>query len=144
FPSVQNRWEAAFMLSGFKDFIMKGNVIDLAVALVIGLAFVALVNSFVADILTPLLGLIGVPDFSTLSITVGDAEIRYGLFINALIAFLLIAAAIYFFVVVPMQRVQGAADATTKTCPECASEIALAARRCPMCGQPQPAQPASA
>ena len=125
------------MIQGFKDFIMRGNVVDLAVALVIGLAFVAVVNSFVADILTPLLGLIGVPDFRTLSFSVGSAEVRYGLFLNALIAFLIVAAVIYFFVVKPMERLKGPATATTKTCTECASEIPLAARRCPMCGQPQ-------
>jgi large conductance mechanosensitive channel len=126
------------MVQGFKDFIMRGNVVDLAVALVIGLAFAAVVNSFVADILTPLLGLIGVPDFSTLSFSVGKAEVRYGLFLNALIAFLIVAAVIYFFVVKPMERLKGPVAATTKTCTECASEIPLAARRCPMCGQPQP------
>ena len=117
---------------------MRGNVVDLAVALVLGLAFAAVVNSFVADILTPLLGLIGIPDFSTLSFSVGSAEVRYGLFLNALIAFLIVAAVIYFFVVKPMERLKGPVDTTTKTCTECASEIPLAARRCPMCGQPQP------
>ena len=130
-------------MSGFKEFIMRGNVVELAVALVIGLAFAALLNSFVADILTPLLGLVGVPDFSSLSFTVGSAEVRYGLFLNALIAFLLVAAAIYFFVVKPMnaleERRQRGADETptTKTCTECASEIPFVARRCPMCTQPQ-------
>lgn len=127
------------MLSGFRDFIMRGNVVDLAVAFVLGAAFATVVNSFVADILTPLLGLVGVPDFSELATTLpSGAVINWGLFLNALISFILIAGAIYFFVVVPMQRIQRPADATTKTCPECASEIPLAARRCPMCGQPQP------
>jgi large conductance mechanosensitive channel len=132
------------VLSGFREFIMRGNVIDLAVAVVIGAAFGTVIASFVADILTPLLGLIGVPDFSTASVTVGDAEVRYGLFLNALIAFLLVAAAIYLFVVKPMnaleaRRQAGAAETpTTKTCIECASEIPVAARRCPMCTQPQP------
>ena len=131
------------MFSGFRDFIMRGNVVDLAVAVVIGAAFGAVVTSFVGDILTPLLGLVGVPDFSTASFTVGDAEIRYGSFLNALISFLLIAAAIYFFVVQPMnvleeRRQRGLESApTTKTCTECASEIAVSARRCPMCTQPQ-------
>ena len=131
--------EEGFMLKGFKDFMMRGNVVDLTVALVIGLAFAAVISSFVADILTPLLGLIGVPDFATLSFTVGEAEVRHGLFLNALISFILVAAAIYFFVIKPMEHIQRPADATTKTCPECASEIPLAARRCPMCTQPQPA-----
>jgi large conductance mechanosensitive channel len=131
------------VFSGFREFIMRGNVIDLAVAVVIGAAFGTVITSFVADILTPLLGLIGVPDFSTASAQVGEAEVRYGIFLNALIAFLLVAAAIYFFVVKPMNaleaRRQAGADETptTKTCPECASEIPAAARRCPMCTQPQ-------
>jgi Large-conductance mechanosensitive channel len=97
----------------------------------------------VTDILTPLLGLIGVPDFSTAAITVGKAEVRYGLFVNALIAFVLIALAIFLFVVKPMNaleaRRQRGADQTptTKTCTECASEIPFTARRCPNCTQPQ-------
>jgi large conductance mechanosensitive channel len=124
------------MLSGFRDFIMRGNVVDLAVAFVIGAAFATVVTSFVTDILTPLLGIFGVPNFEELSFTLGEAEVRYGLFLNALIAFLMIAAAIYFFVVVPMNRIKGPAAIETKTCPECASEIPVAARRCPMCTQP--------
>jgi large conductance mechanosensitive channel len=137
------------MLSGFREFIMRGNVIDLAVAVVIGAAFGAVVASFVENVLTPLLGLVGIPDFSTASVAVGEAEVRYGLFLNALIAFLLVALAIYLFVVKPMnaleeRRQRGAAETpTTKTCPECASEIPSAARRCPMCTQPQPEAQAS-
>ena len=127
------------MLTGFRDFVMRGNVIDLAVALVIGLAFAAVLNSFVADVLTPLLGLIGVPDFSTLTIKVGSAEVRYGAFLNALIAFLLMAAVIYLFVVRPMERMKGPAAINTKACTECTSEIPLGARRCPMCTAPQAA-----
>ena len=134
------------MVSGFREFILRGNVIDLAVAVVIGAAFGAVVASFVADILTPLLGLIGLPDFKDAAFTVGTAEVRYGLFLNALIAFLLVALAIYLFVVQPMnaieaRRQRGAEETpTTKTCTECASEIPAAARRCPMCTQPQPAE----
>lgn len=127
------------MLTGFRDFVMRGNVIDLAVALVIALAFAAVLTSFVADVLTPLLGLIGVPDFSTLTVTVGSAEVRYGAFLNALIAFLLMAAVIYLFVVRPMERMKEPAAINTKACTECTSEIPLGAKRCPMCTAPQPA-----
>ncbi|HEY8135540.1 MAG TPA: large conductance mechanosensitive channel protein MscL [Candidatus Limnocylindrales bacterium] len=133
------------MLKEFRDFLLRGNVIDLAVAVVIGGAFGAVVTSFVGDVLTPLLGLIGVPDFSTLAITTpGGAVIAYGLFLNALISFVLIAAAIFFFVIKPLnsleKRRQAGAETspTTKTCTECASAIPLAARRCPNCTQPQP------
>jgi large conductance mechanosensitive channel len=126
-------------VQGFRDFIMKGNVVDLAVALVIGLAFAAVVNSFVADILTPLLGLLNVPDFSTASFTVGEAEVRWGLFLNAIISFVVIALAIYLFVVRPMERMKGAAAVETKACTECTSDIPLAAKRCPMCTAPQAA-----
>jgi large conductance mechanosensitive channel len=131
------------VISGFRDFVMRGNVVELAVAVVIGAAFGAVINSFVADVLTPLLGLVGVPDFSTAAVQVGDAQVRYGLFLNALIAFLLVALAIYLFVVSPMNALEARrqrgqeASPTSKTCTECASEIPVAARRCPMCTQPQ-------
>lgn len=128
------------MFSGFRDFIMRGNVVDLAVAFVIGAAFATVVNSFVADILTPLLGLIGVPDFSQVATTLDSgATINWGLFLNALISFILIAAAIYFFIVVPMNRMKGPASVTTKACTECTSDIPLAAKRCPFCTSPQEA-----
>jgi large conductance mechanosensitive channel len=93
------------MIREFRDFILRGNVVDLAVAVVIGGAFAAITASLVADILTPLLGLIGIPDFSTWVIEVGDAEMRIGLFLNSVITFVLIAAAIFFLVVRPMQRI---------------------------------------
>ena len=131
------------MLKEFRDFVLRGNVVELAVAVVIGAAFGAVINSFVADVLTPLLGLVGVPDFSTAAVQVGDAQVRYGLFLNALIAFLLVALAIYLFVVSPMNALEARrqrgqeASPTSKTCTECASEIPVAARRCPMCTQPQ-------
>jgi large conductance mechanosensitive channel len=132
------------MLSGFRDFILRGNVVELAVAVVIGVAFGAVITSFTKDILTPLLGLVGVPDFSSLAWTTpGGAVVAYGTFLNALIAFLLVAAAIYFFVIAPLnaleeRRQRGAVTTpTAKTCTECASEIPLAAKRCPFCTQPQ-------
>lgn len=133
------------MIKEFRDFLLRGNVVDLAVAVVIGAAFGAVVTSFVANILTPLLGLVGVPDFSKLTITTsGGAVIAYGLFLNALISFVLIAAAIFFFVIKPMnaleaRRQRGEEQApATKTCTECASTIPLVAKRCPNCTQPQP------
>lgn len=128
------------MFKEFRDFLMRGNVVDLAVAVVIGIAFGAVVNSFVVDILTPLLGLLGVPDFSTLTITAGEATITYGVFLNTLIAFVLVAAAIFFFVVKPMNAMaarkaasEPAAAPTTKACPFCATDIPLSATRCPHC-----------
>jgi large conductance mechanosensitive channel len=131
------------VFTGFREFVMRGNVIDLAVAVVIGAAFGAVITSFVGDILTPLLGIFGTTNFEDLTFQVGDAVVRYGAFLNALIAFLLIALAIYFFVVRPINALEARRQAgteatpTTKTCPECASEIPMAARRCPMCTQPQ-------
>jgi large conductance mechanosensitive channel len=130
------------MLSGFREFVLRGNVIELAVAVVIAGAFGAVITSFVADILTPLLGLLGLHDFSTASFAIGEAEVRYGAFINAVLAFLVVALAIYLLVVRPanaleerrQRREEG--SPTTKTCTECASEIPAAARRCPMCTQP--------
>lgn len=93
------------MVKELRDFILRGNIVDLAVAVVIGAAFGAIITSLVEDILTPLLGILGVPDFSTWVIPVGDAEMRIGLFLNSLISFVLIAVAIFFVVVKPMQRV---------------------------------------
>ena len=122
------------MLQGFKGFLMRGNVIDLAVAVVIGAAFGALVSSLVADLFTPLIGaLIGEPDFSGLSFTINGSEFTYGNFVNALISFVTVAAAIYFLVVTPLQRLKGAAEVESRACPECTTEIPLAARRCPSC-----------
>lgn len=132
------------MIQGFREFILRGNVVELAVAVVIGASFGAVVTSFVADILTPLLGIFGSPNFEELSVTIGAAEVRYGLFLNALLSFLMVAAAIYFFVVRPINALEARRQAgaeptpTTKTCSECTSEIPIAARRCPMCTQPQP------
>jgi len=126
------------VLVGFKEFISRGNVVELAVAVVIGAAFTALVNSLVADLLTPIVAaIIGEPDFSALSFTINGSEFTYGNFINALIAFLSVAGAIYFFVVVPMNAYKDhtARDeaVTNRDCPECLSEIPVAASRCAHC-----------
>lgn len=122
------------IVRGYKEFISRGNVIDLAVAVVIGAAFTALVNSIVADLLTPVIAaIIGEPDFSALSFTINGSEFTYGNFINALIAFLSVTVAIYFFVVVPMNHLKGDEDETTRECPECLSEIPLRATRCAHC-----------
>jgi large conductance mechanosensitive channel len=132
-------------MKGFREFILRGNVVELAVAVVIGATFGAVVTSFTKDILTPLLGIFGSPDFSKLTWTTpGGAMVAYGNFINAVIAFLLIAAAIYFLVVTPLnaleaRRQRGKVETpNSKTCTECASEIPVIAKRCPFCTQPQP------
>jgi large conductance mechanosensitive channel len=135
------------MIREFRDFILRGSVLDLAVGIVIGAAFTAIVNSLVADMLTPLIGIIFSTDFSALTWTVRDSTITYGNFLNALISFLLVAAALFFFVVKPMNALaarRAAAgpaeeEASTKVCPECASAIPVAARRCPMCTSQLPA-----
>ncbi len=96
------------MIKEFREFLFRGNIVDLAVAVVIGAAFGAMVTSLVDDILTPLLGIFGIPDFSTWVIQIGDAEMKLGLFLNTLISFVIIAAAIFFVVVKPMQRIDAA------------------------------------
>lgn len=133
-------------MKGFKAFLLRGNVVDLAVGVVIGIAFGAVVTAFVKDLVTPLIAAIGgKPDFSTLYFTVNNSKFLYGDFINAVIAFLVIAAVIYFFVVVPINalvarsRKEPPADPTTKKCTECLSEIPIGAKRCAFCASPQPA-----
>ncbi len=129
------------MLQGFKKFIMKGNVVDLAVAVVMGVAFGAVVTSFVTNLLTPLISAVaGKPDFSAWKLVVGNSQFLYGDFLNALLSFLFVAAAVYFFVVLPMntladlhKKPEPPTVPTTKQCPECLSEIPLAARRCAFC-----------
>ncbi len=127
------------MLKGFRDFLFRGNVVDLAVAVVIGAAFGAIVTALVKDLLTPLIAaIIGKPDFSALTFTINNSKFLYGDFINAIVSFVLIALAIYFFVVVPMNALtdrmrKPAAEPVTRKCPECLSEIPLAARRCAYC-----------
>ena len=124
----------------FKAFLLRGNVVDLAVAVVIGSAFTAVVTQLVDSFLTPLIAaLFGEPDFSALDFTINESVFAYGLFFNALIAFVLVAAAVFFFVVRPVNammaraRNEPPADPTTKKCPECISEIPLEARRCAYC-----------
>lgn len=131
------------MLSGFKQFILRGNVVDLAVGVVIGAAFGAVVTSLTSDLLTPFIAaLVGKPDFSSVVFTVHGAVFKLGSFLNALVSFLLIAASVYFFVVTPvnalvarMRKAPVPADPTTKKCPECLSEIPIDARRCAHCTQ---------
>jgi large conductance mechanosensitive channel len=133
------------MFKGFREFIMRGNVVDLAVAVVIGAAFGAVVKAFVDNIITPIIAAIfGQPDFAALKFTVNGSVFQYGLFINALISFLLIALAVYYVVIVPMNkmaelRARGKApeEATTKQCPECLSDIPKGARKCAFCASPQ-------
>ena len=115
------------MIKEFRDFLLRGNVVDLAVAVVIGAAFAALVNSLVADVLTPIIGaIVGKPDFSNLNFTINDSEFNYGNFLNALIAFLSVAAAVFFFVIKPMNtlnRMRGASSQEEATELELLAEI---------------------
>ena len=131
------------MIKNFREFILRGNVIDLAVAVIIGAAFTAIVTSFVTNIITPLIAaLVGKPDFSALVFHLNGGVIQYGLFLNAVISFVLLAAVVYFLIVAPMNYLMArlhkptAAEIITKTCPQCLSEIPLAATRCKFCTQP--------
>ena len=132
------------MLSGFKKFILRGNVVDMAVGVVIGAAFGGVVGSLTKGLLTPFIGaLVKLPDFSNLKYNVRGSEFLVGDFLNAVISFLLIAAAVYFFVVVPinwlvarMHKEQAPAAPSTKKCPECMSDIPIEAKRCAHCTQP--------
>jgi large conductance mechanosensitive channel len=129
------------MLKGLKQFLLRGNVLDLAVAVVIGAAFGTMVTALVKDLLTPLIAaIVGAPDFSAIQFEVNGSKFLIGDFINAVLSFLLIATAVYFFVVVPMnafiarmRRGEAPPDPTTKKCPECLSDIPIAARRCAFC-----------
>ncbi|MFN4181359.1 MAG: large conductance mechanosensitive channel protein MscL [Candidatus Paceibacteria bacterium] len=128
------------MLKGFKQFILRGNVVDLAVGVVIGASFGQVVTSLVENVLTPLIGAIAkIPDFSNLSFTINSSKFMYGSFLNALISFILVAAAIYFFVVTPINTLiaktkkEAPIDPTTKKCPKCLSEIHKDATRCAFC-----------
>jgi large conductance mechanosensitive channel len=128
------------MLKEFKEFILRGNLVDLAVAVVIGTAFGAVVTALVKDLVTPLIAAIGgEPDFAGLTFTINASKFLYGEFLNALISFLLVAAVIFFLVIKPVnllmtrKRVEPATDVTTRGCPECMSEIPRPARRCAFC-----------
>jgi len=128
------------MLKGFRQFLLRGNVVDLAVGVVIGAAFGALVTAFVKDLLTPLIAAVaGKPDFSAFFFVVNGAKFAYGDFFNMVISFLLISAAVYFCVIVPVNKMvsrahrEPPADPATKKCPECLMEIPIDARRCGHC-----------
>ena len=128
------------MLKGFRDFLFRGNVVDLAVAVVIGGAFGSIVTALVKDLVTPLIGAIGgKPDFSGIYFTINNSKFLVGDFINALVSFIIIAAVIYFFIVIPMNRVTARMkrgekiEITEKTCPECLSLIPVKARKCRYC-----------
>ena len=129
------------MWKGFKQFLMRGNVLDLAVAVVIGAAFGAVVTALVADLITPLIAaVVGKPDFSSIQFTVNSSKFLIGDFINKLVSFVLVAAAVYFLVIAPfnalmarLHRGEAPPDPTTKKCPECLSEIPIAAKRCAHC-----------
>ncbi|HEU4634569.1 MAG TPA: large conductance mechanosensitive channel protein MscL [Edaphobacter sp.] len=134
------------MLKGFRDFILRGNVMDLAVAVIIGAAFTAIVTALTTNIINPLLGaVVGKPNFDYMVAHVNGGVVEYGKFITAIVNFLLIAAVVYFFLVLPTQyllkkfKPVEAAPPATKACPECLSDIPIPAHRCKFCGQPVPA-----
>ena len=131
------------MLDGFKKFILRGSVVDLAVGVVIGAAFGGVITAFTKDLLTPFIAaLVGKPDFSSVGFKIGETAFPVGDFINAVVSFLLVAGAVYFFVVLPlnalMARLNPAKEAApiTRPCPECLSDIPIEARRCAHCAQP--------
>ena len=126
-------------MKDFKAFLLRGNLVDMAVGIVIGVAFTAVVTALVGDLVTPMIGAIGgKPDFAALSFTINKSQFLYGSFINALLSFVLVAAVLFYFVVRPVnalvaRRTQPEAAPTTRECPECLSEIPLAAKRCAFC-----------
>jgi large conductance mechanosensitive channel len=129
-------------MKDFREFLLRGNLVDMAVGIVIGIAFAAVVTALVADLVTPLIAAIGGnPDFSNLSFTINKSHFLYGAFINALITFVVIAAAIFYAVVKPVnalmarRKTEPPIDTTTKECPQCLSQIPVGARRCAFCTQ---------
>jgi large conductance mechanosensitive channel len=132
------------MLKGFRDFILRGNVVDLAVAVILGTAFNAIVASFVKDVLTQLIAaVVGKPDFKDVVFKLNGSPIYVGNFLNAVISFLIVASVVYFAVVLPLNALMARlkkpapeAPSSMKTCPECLSEIPMAAKRCAHCAQP--------
>jgi large conductance mechanosensitive channel len=141
---MQIQFKRGVMLKGFRQFIMRGNVLDLAVAVVMGGAFGAVVTALVKDLITPFIAaIVGKPDFSAIAFEINGSKFLIGDFINAVISFVLIAAAVYFFIIVPvnaimarLNRGEAPPDPTTKKCSECLSEIPIAARRCAFCASP--------
>jgi large conductance mechanosensitive channel len=128
-------------MRGFKQFLLRGNVVDLAVGIVIGAAFAGLVSAIVKDLLTPLIGAIAkLPDFSTLSFTINGSKFMYGELVNALLAFVIASASVYFLVVLPINKlmtsVKKMPDPTTRKCSECLSDVPLEAARCKFCTAP--------
>lgn len=132
------------MLKGFKQFLLRGNVVDLAVAVVVGGAFGTVVTALVKGLLSPFIALlVGTPELSELTLRIGHSRFLIGEFANAVVSFVLTSAAIYFFVVTPLnvvvarlRRGEASPDPTTKTCPECLTEVPIAARRCAACTVP--------
>ena len=128
------------MLRDFREFVLRGNVVDLAIAVVLGVAFAAVITALVEGLITPLIAAVGgQQDFSALTFTVNESTFRYGAFLNALISFLIVAAVIFFLVVKPVnalmerRRTEPPVDASVRACPECLSDIPAAARRCAFC-----------
>ena len=128
------------MFKEFRQFILRGSLVDLAVAVVIGTAFGAVIAALVADIITPLIAAIGgKPDFGALSFTINGSHFLYGAFLNALIAFVIVAAVLFFFVIKPVnhlmakRKTEPDVESTTRECPECLSQIPIGARRCAFC-----------
>jgi large conductance mechanosensitive channel len=128
------------MLKGFRDFLLRGNVVDLAVAVIIGGAFGAIVNALVKDIITPIIAAFGgQPDFSNIFFTINNSKFLIGDFLNALVSFIMIGGVVYFAIVIPMNKINARmkrgekVDSTEKTCPECLSQIPIKAKRCRYC-----------